>query len=175
MDGGELDEVLAFLAAFDAGSFTTASTILGRDASIVSSRVGALESRFGVRLMGRTTHRLAPTEAGTAFYRRMRAALSMMDEASTEIAQSSHIASGLLRIRVARYSRSALGRPDAADLEKDFRYVLEAAGSADADCGATGVPGGDRARLWFGQDDRCGASVRKAVAGITDACRRMEF
>jgi len=98
MDGAELDEVLAFLAAFDAGSFVAASAALGRDASIVSRRVSALESRLGVRLMERTTRRLAPTEAGTAFYRRMRAALSMMDEASAEIAQSSHIASGLLRV-----------------------------------------------------------------------------
>jgi DNA-binding transcriptional LysR family regulator len=82
MDGAELDEVLAFLAAFEAGSFTAASAVLGRDASIVSRRVSALEFRLGVRLMERTTRRLAPTEAGTAFYRRMRAALSMMDEAS---------------------------------------------------------------------------------------------
>ncbi|CAB3748955.1 LysR family transcriptional regulator [Paraburkholderia solisilvae] len=98
MDGAELDDVLAFLAAFDAGSFAAASAMLGRDASIVSRRVSALEARLGVRLIERTTRRLAPTEAGTAFYRRMRAALSMMDEASAEIAQSSHVASGLLRI-----------------------------------------------------------------------------
>ncbi|WP_233838466.1 LysR family transcriptional regulator [Paraburkholderia sp. ZP32-5] len=98
MDGAELDEVLAFLAAFDAGSFIAASAMLGRDASIVSRRVSALESRLGVRLIERTTRRLAPTEAGTAFYRRMRAALSMMDEASAEITQTSQVASGLLRI-----------------------------------------------------------------------------
>ncbi|GAB2874840.1 LysR family transcriptional regulator [Paraburkholderia jirisanensis] len=98
MDGADLDDILAFLATFDAGSFTAASAVLGRDASIVSRRVSALESRLGVRLMERTTRRLAPTEAGAAFYRRMRAAISLMDEASAEITQSNRIASGLLRI-----------------------------------------------------------------------------
>jgi len=98
MDGAALDEVLAFLAAFDEGSFTAASNVLGRDASIVSRRVGALESRLGVRLLERTTRRLAPTEAGTSFYRSMRAALTMMDEASAEIVQTSSVASGQLRI-----------------------------------------------------------------------------
>jgi len=98
MDGGELDEVLAFLAAFDEGSFTAASAVLGRDASIVSRRVSALEARLGVRLLERTTRRLASTEAGTTYYRRMRAALSMMDEASDEVAETSQVASGPLRI-----------------------------------------------------------------------------
>jgi len=98
MDGSELDEVQAFLAAFDKGSFTAASSVLNRDASIVSRRVSALEARLGIRLLERTTRRLAPTEAGTRYYRRMRAALSLMDEASAEVAQNSQVASGLLRL-----------------------------------------------------------------------------
>jgi DNA-binding transcriptional LysR family regulator len=98
MDGSDLDEALAFLAAFDEGSFTAAALVLGRDASIVSRRVSALEARLGVRLLERTTRRLSPTEAGIVYHQRMRAALTMMNEAGAEVSQANEVATGNLRI-----------------------------------------------------------------------------
>jgi DNA-binding transcriptional LysR family regulator len=98
MDGAGFDEVIAFLAAFDEGSFTAASAALSRDPSIVSRRVSTLESRMGIRLLERTTRRLAPTEAGMLYYQRMRAAFGMMDEAAAKVWQGNSVASGLLRI-----------------------------------------------------------------------------
>jgi DNA-binding transcriptional LysR family regulator len=98
MDGAGFDEIVAFLAAFDEGSFTAAGAVLARDPSIVSRRVSALESRMGIRLFERTTRRLAPTEAGVLYYQRMRNALGMMDEAAAELSQANGKATGSLRI-----------------------------------------------------------------------------
>lgn len=98
VDGTQLGEILAFLSAYDEGSFSAASVVLGRDVSVISKRLSSLEGRLGVRLLERTTRRLSPTEAGTLFYRRMRSALSMMDEATVEASRSNEVASGLLRI-----------------------------------------------------------------------------
>lgn len=75
-------DVLAGLAAFatvmEQGSFTSAARILGISKSEVSKRVAALEARLGVRLLHRSTRKLAPTEAGLAVQER---ASRMLDEA----------------------------------------------------------------------------------------------
>jgi len=98
MNGSDLEDVLAFMAVFDAGSFTAGGQRLNRDASIISRRVSALELRLGLRLFERSTRHLAPTEAGSLFYSRMRAALSQMDEAEAEVTQAGSVAAGLLRL-----------------------------------------------------------------------------
>ncbi|WP_242625414.1 LysR family transcriptional regulator [Pseudomonas aeruginosa] len=78
MNGTEFEQITAFLAAVEHGGFTAAGQALGRDGSILSRRVTALEKRLGVRLMERTTRRLALTEAGEAFHQRMRGALQAL-------------------------------------------------------------------------------------------------
>jgi DNA-binding transcriptional LysR family regulator len=98
MYGGDLEEVLAFMAVIDGGSFTTAGRKLGRDPSVVSRRIGTLEARLGNRLLERSTRRVAPTEAGLLFYRRMRASLAIMEEAEAEVMQAGGSAAGLLRL-----------------------------------------------------------------------------
>nr|WED67584.1 LysR family transcriptional regulator [Pectobacterium colocasium] len=80
MNGTEFEQITAFLAAVEHGGFTAAGQALGRDGSILSRRVTALEKRLGVRLMERTTRRLALTEAGEAFHQRMRGALHVLQE-----------------------------------------------------------------------------------------------
>ncbi len=98
MDGARADEVAGFLAVVEARSFTAAGRALGRDASVVSRRVGALEARLGVRLLERSTRRVAPTEAGARFFERMRAAAAAMDEAEAEVMQAGAAPRGTLRL-----------------------------------------------------------------------------
>ncbi len=98
MDAAGMDEIAAFLAVAEARSFTTAARSLGRDASVLSRRVGALEARLGVRLLERTTRRVTPTEAGTRLRERMRDALAAMEEAEAEAAQAGASAKGVLRL-----------------------------------------------------------------------------
>lgn len=98
MDGAKADEVAGFLAVVEASSFTAAGRALGRDASVVSRRVGALEARLGVRLLERSTRRVVPTEAGARFFERMRAAATAMEEAEAEVMQAGAAPRGTLRL-----------------------------------------------------------------------------
>ena len=59
-----LDELQIFIAILDAGSLSGAARHLQRSAPAVTRALEALEERVGVRLIERTTRRLAPTEAG---------------------------------------------------------------------------------------------------------------
>lgn len=98
MNGSELDQIVAFLAAVDHGGFTAAERALGRDGSVLSRRVTALEKRLGVRLLERTTRRIALTEAGATFYRRMRLALQTVREIEQETAEAAPSIRGRLRL-----------------------------------------------------------------------------
>lgn len=78
----------AFVKVVEADSFSEAARRLGVAKSIVSRRVGALETRLGVRLFNRTTRRLSLTEAGHAYYERVRRIL-------TDIAEADEVAGDL--------------------------------------------------------------------------------
>ncbi|MDT3722829.1 LysR family transcriptional regulator [Pseudomonas oryzihabitans] len=89
---------LSWPPAVEHGSFTAAGQALGRDGSILSRRVTALEKRLGVRLMERTTRRLALTEAGEAFHQRMRGALQALQEIEQDTAAAATGVRGTLCI-----------------------------------------------------------------------------
>ncbi|WP_277976073.1 LysR family transcriptional regulator [Pantoea endophytica] len=57
----------AFLAVVRAGSFSAGARALGRDVSIISRRIAALEKRLGIRLIERTARRIRPTEEGRRY------------------------------------------------------------------------------------------------------------
>lgn len=98
MDGVDAEQVQAFLAVLDAGSFTAAGRKLGRDASVVSRRIASLEERLGIRLLERSTRRVQPTETGRQFRLRMREALDLVRLAEDEARSMATAPSGLLRL-----------------------------------------------------------------------------
>ena len=59
-----LNDLAAFLAVARARSFTRAAGQLGVSQSALSQTVRGLEARLGLRLLTRTTRKVAPTEAG---------------------------------------------------------------------------------------------------------------
>tara|TARA_R110001592_G_scaffold321338_1_gene599813 strand:- start:412 stop:1314 length:903 start_codon:yes stop_codon:yes gene_type:complete len=61
-----LQQMLAFLAVIEAGSFTGAAERLGVAKSSISKQVRALEHYFGIRLLHRQTRKLTLTEEGRA-------------------------------------------------------------------------------------------------------------
>lgn len=97
---GGLEQVEAFLAVAELGAFAAAASRIGRDASAISRRVSMLEERLGVRLLSRTTRKVALTEAGSAFYRRAQIALEELATASEEASAGADVVSGRLRIAV---------------------------------------------------------------------------
>ena len=91
-----LDEFAIFVRIVEEGSLARAAQRLRRSAPAVTRALAALEDRIGVRLIDRTTRRLAPTEAGRALYERARAVLADY-EAAAAGARGAPVR-GLLRI-----------------------------------------------------------------------------
>lgn len=98
MNGTDFEQITAFLAVAEHGGFTAAGQALARDGSILSRRITALEKRLGVRLMERTTRRLALTEAGEVFHQRMQVALLTLQEIEHDTAAAAVSVRGTLRI-----------------------------------------------------------------------------
>jgi DNA-binding transcriptional LysR family regulator len=76
-----LDELTALVAIIEAGSLINAARRLRRSPPAVTRALSSLEDRIGLRLIERTTRRLAPTEAGTALAEKARNLLSEYEEA----------------------------------------------------------------------------------------------
>ncbi|HEV7310477.1 LysR family transcriptional regulator [Ensifer sp.] len=70
-----------FLAVAEARSFTAAASLIGVTPNAVSQAIRSLETRLGLQLFVRTTRRVALTEAGDAFLKRVRPAASEIADA----------------------------------------------------------------------------------------------
>jgi len=80
------------------GSQTTAARQLGRSLQSVNRSLATLERSVGVELIRRTTRQSIPTEAGLAFYRRVKPALLEINDAKLEAASQRTEPSGVLRV-----------------------------------------------------------------------------
>ena len=91
-----LDELAVFVRIVEEGSLVRAASRLRRSPPAITRALAALEDRIGLRLVDRTTRRLAPTEAGRALYDKART-LAADYEAATAGAPDAPV-QGLLRI-----------------------------------------------------------------------------
>ncbi len=82
----KLSEIRALVALADTGSFAAAGKLLGRDPTVVSRSIQALEYRVGVRLVERSTRSVTLTEAGIVYLARVRSLLHELDAADREAA-----------------------------------------------------------------------------------------
>ncbi len=95
------DDILGmafFARVVEARSFSDAARSLGLSKSAVSARVARLEERLGVRLLHRTTRRLALTADGVRLYERCARVVAEADEAAEIAAGASSAPRGLLRV-----------------------------------------------------------------------------
>lgn len=76
-----------FATAIERGSFSAAARVLGLSPSAVSRMISAIETRFGVRLILRTTRALAMTAEGEAYYHAARRILSDLSEVEQAIGE----------------------------------------------------------------------------------------
>jgi DNA-binding transcriptional LysR family regulator len=96
-DAGEMS---AFVRAVELGGFSTAARELGLTPSAISKLVTRLEDRLGVRLLNRTTRRLALTPEGEAYFHRCQRILGDIRDAEEEVARFRAEPRGLLRVNV---------------------------------------------------------------------------
>ncbi|MEL6446423.1 MAG: LysR family transcriptional regulator [Pseudomonadota bacterium] len=93
-----LEAMAAFVAVIDEGSFTAAAEALDISRPKASKLIAELEASLGVRLLNRTTRRVAATEAGRAFHLRCQDILARLDDAVSEASQLQVAPRGELRI-----------------------------------------------------------------------------
>jgi DNA-binding transcriptional LysR family regulator len=93
-------EMRAFTAVVDNGSFVRAADALGSSKTAVSRLVGELEARLGTRLLHRTTRKLSLTQEGEVFHERCKQLLAGVEEAEAELSSRATDAVGELRINV---------------------------------------------------------------------------
>jgi DNA-binding transcriptional LysR family regulator len=90
--------MLAFIRIVETGSFAAAAETLGLTPSAVSKLVSRVEDRLGVRLLTRTTRKLALTNEGTVYLARAKDIIAAIEAAEEEVSESAARPSGRLRI-----------------------------------------------------------------------------
>lgn len=95
-----LSGLLAFVRTADLGSFVAAGRALGISASAVGKAVTRLEQELGVRLLQRSTHRIALTQEGRQFHERCQRIFEDLDDARAMLSHASGAPRGTLRISV---------------------------------------------------------------------------
>jgi DNA-binding transcriptional LysR family regulator len=93
-----LDELALFLAIADAGSLAGAARRLRRSPPAVTRGLAELERRLGLRLVERTTRRLALTDAGRRLVEHARRLLPEYEEAMRDAAGEAAAPRGRLRL-----------------------------------------------------------------------------
>jgi DNA-binding transcriptional LysR family regulator len=109
-------DLRVFVRVMDRGSFSSAAKDLGLTPSAVSKLVSRLEDRLGVRLLERSTRRLALTAEGETFLARARRIVADIEEAEAEVARARGAPRGKLRIN----SGTAFGLHQLAPALADF-------------------------------------------------------
>lgn len=89
-----------FVAVIEEGSVTGAAERLQLPRPTVSRRLAKLEERLGVRLLHRTTRRVAPTPQGQVLYERARRLVADTREAADAVRRLDDVPRGLLRVSV---------------------------------------------------------------------------
>jgi len=93
-------DMMVFVRSLELGGFSAAARELGLTPSAVSKLVTRLEDRLGVRLVNRTTRKLALTPEGEAYLHRARRIVTDIAEAEAEVAQFRTRPRGVLRVNV---------------------------------------------------------------------------
>ena len=110
-----LQAIEIFVKVAELKSFSAAAAALDLSRTVVSERVRDLEADLGVRLLQRTTRRVALTEPGAAFLDRVRLGLAALDEAAAEASSLTAKPRGTLRVN--------------APMSFGFRHVAPAVGA----------------------------------------------
>jgi DNA-binding transcriptional LysR family regulator len=113
----KLKQLESFVSVVARGSLTAAARAEGVAPAIMGRRLDALEERLGVRLLVRTTRRIALTHEGSAFLEDCQRLLTDLTNAEASVSAGGVKASGHLRIT----APAGFGRRHVAPLVAKFR------------------------------------------------------
>jgi DNA-binding transcriptional LysR family regulator len=95
-----LDAMHLFVRVAETGSFSGVAQQLGVARSVVTRQIAALEAHLGVKLMARSTRRLALTAAGTTYLEKCRVILNLVEVAEADVAEERATPRGRIRVSV---------------------------------------------------------------------------
>ena len=95
---GQFRQISTFVDVVSKGSLSAAARAEGIAPAMIGRRLDALEARLGVKLLQRTTRKLALTNEGAAFLEDCQRILAELEEAESAVAERSARASGHLLI-----------------------------------------------------------------------------
>jgi DNA-binding transcriptional LysR family regulator len=111
MAASSLPAVVAFARVAHHASFTRAADELGVSASALSQTVRTLEAQLGVRLLHRTTRRVALSEHGARFLEQVKPGLAQIEAAFLDLDTVRDRPAGRLRITLPRVVADQLVMP----------------------------------------------------------------
>ncbi|MEM1292928.1 MAG: LysR family transcriptional regulator, partial [Cyanobacteria bacterium P01_H01_bin.162] len=94
----DISALQIFVEVMRQGSFAAVARDRTIDPSQVSRTIASLEKELGIRLFQRTTRRLSPTEAGTAYFERIAPLVAEMQQAIAIATDLSEQPQGTLRV-----------------------------------------------------------------------------
>ena len=113
---GQFRQISTFVDVVSKGSLSAAARAEGIAPAMIGRRLDALEARLGVKLLQRTTRKLALTNEGAAFLEDCQRILAELEEAESAVAERSARASGHLMIS----APAGFGRQHVAPLLPSF-------------------------------------------------------
>lgn len=170
MARANVNDLAAFVAVAREGSFTRAAARLGVSQSALSQTIRGLEARLGVRLLARTTRRVAPTQAGERLRRSVEPALDQIEAGLAALGELRERPAGTIRLTATENAASTVLWPALARLLPDYpditveiavEYGLTdiLAERFDAGVRPGGIVAGDMVAVRIGPD------LRMAVVG----------
>lgn len=108
---GRLDDLAAFAAVVQAGSFTRAAAQLGITQSSLSQTIRNLERRLDLKLLNRTTRSVSPTEAGERLFQTVAPRLADIEAELTVLGELRGKPAGLIRITATEHAVNTLVWP----------------------------------------------------------------
>ena len=93
-----LRQLRAYIAVLESSSFSEAARAMHLSQAALSGLIKELENRLGVRLLDRTTRKVAPSAVGEAFEPMARRVLSNLDEALDNLTNLKELRRGLVRV-----------------------------------------------------------------------------
>lgn len=120
MAGDSLNDLAAFLVVAQERNFTRAAKRLGVSQSALSQTVRVLEARLGLRLLTRTTRRVAPTEAGERLIHSVGPRIMEIQRELDALSDLREKPSGTIRLTATEHAAESILWPAVAELVNEY-------------------------------------------------------